>query len=80
MCCPESGCYSTRIRTLSVAEIAGVRRLPPNGEDVAFDLPCVCEDCGCVFIEGVVEKKFPLMVRRGHLKPPAKIIPFAMTS
>jgi hypothetical protein len=54
--------------------------LPPSGDDVVFDLPCVCEDCGSVFIEGVVEMKFPLMVKLGQLKPPAKIIPFAMTS
>lgn len=80
MCCPEAGCYSTRIITISVAEIARVRRLPPSGDDVDIDLPCVCEDCGSVFIEGVVEKKFPLMVKLGQLKPPAKIIPFAMTS
>jgi hypothetical protein len=80
MRCPEAGCHSNRIRTLSVAEIARVGRLPPSGHDVVFDLPCVCEDCGSVFIEGVVEKKFPLMVKLGQLRPPAKIIPFAMTS
>ncbi len=80
MCCPEAGCYSTRIRTLSVAEIARARKLPQTRHDVVFDLPCVCEDCGSVFIEGVVEKKFPLMVKLGQLKPPANIIPFAMTS
>jgi hypothetical protein len=80
MCCPEAGCYSTRIRTISVAQIARVRRLPPSGDDVVFDLPCVCEDCGSVFIEGVVEKKFPLLVKLGQLKPPAMIIFFARTS
>lgn len=80
MCCPEAGCYSTRTRTLSVAETARIRRLPTSRDDVVFDLPCVCEDCGSVFIEGVVEKKFPLMVKLGQLRPPAKVIPFAMTS
>lgn len=80
MCCPEAGCYSSRTRTLSVAEIGRVRRLPPSGNDVVFDLPCVCEDCGSLFIEGIVEKKFPLMVKLGQLKPPAKIIAFAMPS
>jgi hypothetical protein len=54
--------------------------LPPSGDDVVFDLPCVCEDCGSVFIEGVVEKKFPLLVKLGQLKPPAMIIFFARTS
>ncbi len=80
MCCPEAGCYSTRTRTLSVAETARMRRLPTSRDDVVFGLPCVCEDCGSVFIEGVVEKKFPLMVKLGQLKPPAKIIAFAMPS
>jgi hypothetical protein len=80
MCCPEAGCYSTLTRTLSVAEMARVRRLPPSRVDVVFDLPCFCEDCGSAFIEGIVEKKFPLMVKLGQLKPPAKIIPFALMS
>ena len=80
MCCPEAGCYGTRTRTLSIAEIARVRRLPPSRDDVVFDLPCFCEDCGSAFIEGIVEKKFPLMVKLGQLKPPAKIIPFALMS
>jgi hypothetical protein len=79
MCCPEAGCYSTRTRTLGVAEIARVRKLPTSRDDVVLGLPCVCEDCGFAFIQGVVEKKFPLMVKLGQLRPPAKIIPFAMT-
>lgn len=80
MCCPEAGYYSSRIRTLSAAETARVRRMPPKKADVVFDLPCVCEDCGAAFIEGVVEAMFPLVVKLGPLKPTASIIPFARTS
>ncbi len=80
MCCPETGCYSTRTKTLSASEIARVRKLPPHDDGIAYDLPSVCEDCGALFIEGVVEDLIPLVVKLGHLEPPAKIISFARTS
>lgn len=66
MCCPETGCYSERIRKLSAAELSRVGKLPPPFPGVALDRPCVCEDCNSVFMEGYHDW-MPLVVRLGRM-------------
>jgi hypothetical protein len=66
MCCPETGCYSERIRKLSAAELSRVGKLPPPFAGVALEPACVCEDCSSVFMEGYHDW-MPLVVRLGRL-------------
>ena len=71
MCCPETGCYSERIRKLSAPELIRAGRLPPaNIEGVTLEPACVCEDCNAVFMDGYHEG-LPLVVRLGRLAPAA---------
>jgi hypothetical protein len=71
MCCPETGCYSERIRKPTGPELIRVGRLPPaNIEGVILEPACVCEDCKAVFMEGYHEG-LPLVVRLGRLTPAA---------
>jgi len=66
MCCPETGCYSERIRKLSAAEQSPVGKLPPPFPGVALEPAFVCEDCSTAFMEGYHDS-MPLVVRLGRL-------------
>lgn len=71
MCCPETGCYSERVRKLSAPELIRLGKLPPaNIEGVTREPACVCEDCNAVFMEGYHDW-VPLVVRLGRLTPAA---------
>lgn len=71
MCCPETGCYSERVRKLSAPELIRLGKLPPaNIEGVTLEPACVCEDCNAVFLEGYHDW-VPLVVRLGRLTPAA---------
>lgn len=57
-----------RTSTFSAAAVVRLLQLVPMRDDVVFYLPRVCEDCGSVYIEGVVETSIPVVVKLAQLK------------